>query len=450
MKNFKFTAILSSGVIFLLAAILPASAQPSSSPPVYAFQNVNVIPMNEERVLANQTVIIRDDRIAEIDSSGDINIPEGAVKIDGSGKYLMPGLAEMHGHIPPPNLPDSYPESYTEDILFLYLASGITTVRGMLGHEGQLGLEEKVKKGEILGPSLYLAGPSFNGNSISSSEQAAERVKKQKKEGWYLLKVHPGLTREEYDAMAITAQEVHIPFGGHVPEDVGLLHALEMKQQTFDHLDGYIRYLDAEDKPMNPQKLEQAVQQTKSAGAWMVPTMALWETLIGAADYEAMKQYPELKYMPKVVLKQWNTSLEEFQSRAKGNKNAARQHAQNRIDLLRALHEADVPILMGTDSPQVYSVPGFSIHRELKLMKKAGMSNFEILKSGTANVGAYFKDKDDFGIIAPGQRADLLLLNGNPLDDLEHLKKHSGIMVRGRWISRETIDNNLQSIASGR
>src|SRR5690606_25103695 len=194
-----------------------------------------------------------------------------------SGKYLMPGLAEMHGHVPPPNAP----AEFTEDVLFLYAATGVTTVRGMLGSPGQLELRERAKRGEIIAPTLYLAGPSFNGNSVNSAEQAAQMVREQKAAGWDLLKVHPGLTREEYDAMARTAKEIGIRFGGHVPQEVGLIHAIEMGQETFDHLDGYMEYLNGDQGPIPDERLREIARRTKAAGAWVVPTMVLWETLMG-------------------------------------------------------------------------------------------------------------------------------------------------------------------------
>ena len=193
-------------------------------------------------MLENQTVIVRDGRIAEIGSAGKIKVPDGATRIDGAGKYLMPGLAEMHGHIPPPDAP----KAYTEAVLYLYAANGITTVRGMLGAPNQLELRDKANRGEIVSPTLYLAGPSFNGNSVNSPEQAVSMVRRQKQEGWDLLKVHPGITRDEYDAMAKTAKEVGIRFAGHVPAEVGLIHALEKGQETIDHVDGYIEYLNGE------------------------------------------------------------------------------------------------------------------------------------------------------------------------------------------------------------
>src|SRR3712207_4612438 len=240
--------------------------------------------MDSERVLKDQTVLVRGERIVEVGPASKVKVPAGALRVDGRGKYLMPGLAEMHGHIPPPQAP----KEFTEAVLFMYVANGVTTVRGMLGAPGQLELRERAGRGELVAPTLYLAGPSFNGNSVSSAVQAAEMVRAQKREGWDLLKVQPGLTRDEYDAMARTAREVGIRFAGHVPADVGLARALEMRQETIDHLDGYVEHLAAEDGPVDEAKLAEAVRLTKRAGAWVVPTMALWETLLGLTEIERL------------------------------------------------------------------------------------------------------------------------------------------------------------------
>ena len=199
-------------LLFALALAACAPAE-SSDTTTTAFVGVSVVPMDSERVLADQTVVVRGDRIVQVGPSRSVRVPDGARRVDGRGKWLMPGLAEMHGHVPPPNAP---PE-YTDRVLFLYLANGITTVRGMLGAPGQLELRQRAASGQIWSPTLYLAGPSFNGNSVSSPEQAVEMVRAQKAQGWDLLKVHPGLTRPEYDAMARTARELGIRVGGHVP-----------------------------------------------------------------------------------------------------------------------------------------------------------------------------------------------------------------------------------------
>src|SRR5687767_1576757 len=218
------------------------------------FKNVNVISMTSPKVAKNQSVVVRDGRIVSV--SGKAKYPADAKVIDAKGKYLLPGLAEMHGHVPPMNAPNNQ----TEDVLFLYVANGITTVRGMLGHPGQLELREKANTSKIVSPTLYLAGPSFNGNSVNSTQEAREKVKQQKKEGWDLLKVHPGLTLDEYDAMAEMAASEKIRFGGHVPADVGLLHAIEKGQETFDHIDGYVEALAGDKGPVDPKQLAELVK----------------------------------------------------------------------------------------------------------------------------------------------------------------------------------------------
>ncbi|MEX0723121.1 MAG: amidohydrolase family protein [Gracilimonas sp.] len=412
------------------------------------FTNVNVVTMNYDEVLENQTVVIEGDRIVEVGLATEVVAPSGATIIDGTGKYLMPGLAEMHGHVPPtnpgPDAPDYFDEEYVESTLFLYISAGITTVRGMLGYEDQLTLKDRVNSGQLIGPNLYLAGPSFNGNTISSPEQAAERVREHKEEGWDLLKVHPGLTQDQYDAMAEAANEVGITFGGHVPADVGVIHAIESGQITIDHVDGYVDYLREFDGSEMEEKLEEVIQLTKENDVWIVPTMALWETIIGAADYEAMKEYDELKYIPEAVKQNYFDFADNPQSGYSTDN--PEEHAELRRKILEEMNKAGVKILMGTDAPQLFSVPGISIHRELPHMKAAGMSNFEIIQSGTKNVGDYFSEWDDFGTISEGQRADLILIDGNPLNDLSVIQDHSGVMVQGKWYSREMIDDRLREI----
>ena len=370
-------------------------------------------------------------------------VPEGAVRIDGKGKFLMPGLGEMHGHNPPLGSSDEF----VETVYFLFLANGVTTVRSMLGWPGQLELREKVKRGELLGPTLYLAGPSFSGTSIQSAPQAEARVREQKAQGWDLLKVHPGLKRDHYEAMARTAKEVGMRFGGHIPADVGLVHAIEQGQETVDHLDGYIEYFGGHpDIRGEPAKLAGIVKRTRETGTWVVPTMCLWETILGAADLEKMSNYPELIYMPPDQVEQWKKSYQALLSR-KDNPMPAQQTAAQRKVLLKALSDGGVKILFGTDAPQQFSVPGFSIHREIRAMTEAGMRPFDILKSATANVGEYFKHQDRFGVIVPGHRADLLLLEANPLEDASNVAKRSGVMVRGQWLAEREIQARLEKIA---
>ncbi len=412
-----------------------------------AFTNVNVIPMDRERVLSGQTLVVNHGRIVDMGPASSVKIPDGARRIDGSGKFLMPGLTEMHGHTPvPQGTPNT---SFVENMMFLYVANGVTTVRGMLGAPGQLELREMVAKGEIIGPTLYMAGPSFNGNSIDSPSSAVKLVREQHDAGWDLLKVHPGLTRAEYDAMAMTASQVGIRFGGHVPEDVGLIHAIKMGQQTFDHLDGYLQYAGGTDGPIDEQRLAQAITLTRDAGAAVVPTMVLWEVgVIGLGDVSELRKYPELRYWPKGQVDAWARRMRQRQSSANFDTELALGFSRNRMRTLKALSDGGVTILMGTDSPQIFSVPGFSLHREMRAMAEAGMTPYQILESGTRNVGDYFQSKGSFGTVAIGRRADLILTNSNPLNDVANVADRAGVMVRGRWLPESMIRERLAAIAA--
>ncbi|WP_412068625.1 amidohydrolase family protein [Rubrivirga sp. IMCC43871] len=434
-------------VLALLATVLVAACgSPAPAPSdsaTTAVEHVTVIPMDgAERALADHTVVVSGGRIVAVGPSGEVAIPDGAARIDGRGRFLIPGLAEMHGHVPPPRAP----AIDTEETLFLYLASGITTVRGMLGADGQLALRDRAARSEIWSPTLYLAGPSFNGRSVSSPEQAEAMVRRQAAEGWDLLKVHPGPTRAEYDAMAEAARETGMRFGGHVPADVGLAHALAQGQETFDHLDGFVEALDGDRGPVDPKALAAVVRAAREAGAAVVPTMALWEVLYGTADLDALAAYPELAYVSDGQVRTWTAGAAS--RRAAADPQAARHVIDNRTRILAALHAGGVPILMGTDAPQLFSVPGFSLHRELPYLVAAGLSPYEILYAGTTAVGAHFAASDTFGSVALGHRADLVLLDADPLADAAHLQQIAGVMVRGRWLPRAEIDRRLAAIAA--
>jgi len=434
------SALFSRCTAAMFAFLFLFSAGTVSARQTTAFVGVSVLPMDSERVLEDQTVLVEGDRIVAVGPSGEVRVPDEATVIQGEGRYLMPGLAEMHGHIPPP----SQSAAVIEETLFLYAASGITTVRGMLGYPGQLALKERANAGALWSPSLYLAGPSFNGSTVSSPEQAAARVREQVDAGWDLLKIHPGLSRAQYDAMADTAHELGITFGGHVPAAVGVDHALDKGQETFDHVDGYVEALGGGTRSINMMELNRLVNKTVAGGAWVVPTMALWETLFVAVPLEELQSYDELKYVSQAAVDSWSN---QYRSRA-----ASGQYANGaaviaaRMQVLSALHKGGARILMGTDAPQQFSVPGFSLHRELAVMADAGMTPYEIIVTGTRNVGDYFAHKDVFGLVAEGHRADLLLVNRNPFEHVGHLSDHAGVMIRGRWLSRDAIDTRLAEI----
>ena len=411
-----------------------------------AFVGVTVVPMDTERVIPGQVVVVKGDRITAVGPESEVGMPDGALRIDGEGKFLMPGLAEMHGHTPGGNVTDEF----RRQVMFLYAANGVTTVRGMLGLPGDQELQPQTNTGQIWGPTLYLAGPSFNGGTVTSPAQGAERVWEQKAEGWNHLKIHPGLTLAEYEAIATAASQAGMRFAGHVPAEVGLERAILLGQETFDHLDGYLHDAGGLDGgPVDQARVAELAALTRAANAWVVPTMVLWEVgVIGLGDPDALSTLPEMRYWPHRGVEGWANRLRAIQSNPGWDVERARLHASNRTWLLGALNEAGVGILMGTDSPQMFSVPGFSLHREMVAMADAGMSPFEILASGTRSVGDYFQRYDTFGTVAPGRRADLILTNSNPLDDIANVADRAGVMVRGVWKSEAEIQAGLAEIAS--
>jgi imidazolonepropionase-like amidohydrolase len=248
--------------------------------------------------------------------------------------------------------------------------------------------------------------------------------------------------------MARTAKEEGIRFAGHVPAEVGLVHALEMNQETIDHVDGYVEHLGADGAPLDEAKLTEIVRLTKKQGAWIVPTMALWETLLGVASVEKLISYPELKYMPPQMVQNWEKAHRARQANPQFDRKKAELTAANRKRILKALHDGGVPVIFGTDAPQQFSVPGFSVHREMALMLESGLTPYQILLTATRNAGEYHKNKARFGTVAAGSRADLILVGGDPLKDLSNVARRAGVMVRGRWLAEDEIQKRLASIAA--
>lgn len=413
-----------------------------------AFVGANVVPMDRERVLEDQTIIVRDGRIVALGPRSTTEVPAGANRIDARGQYLIPGLAEMHGHVP---AVQNEAAQFAEDVLFLYVAAGATTVRGMQGHPSQFELRRRVESGELVGPRLFLSSPPLSGNNVPDAETAERLVRQHKEAGYDLLKVHEGIAKPAYEALARTAHEVGIPFAGHVSDLVGLQGALEARQSTIDHVDNYILAMLPEGAApaasnADTSRIPELARATREAGVGVVPTMALWEVLLGVHDPEAMKDRPELRYMPQATVQAWISQVETFVSQA--DPREAKREAELRRMMLGALNSAGATILMGTDAPQLFSVPGFSLDRELPAMAAAGMTPFEILRSGTVAVAEHLGIGGESGRIAPGMRADLILLDANPLEDIGNVQRRAGVMVNGRWLSGAEIRERLDAIAA--
>ncbi len=424
---------------------------------IVVFTNVGVISMESESPLMNQTVVIEHDKIFDI--GPEAKYPEDAQVIDGSGKYLVPGLAEMHAHIPTPQQGNEL----IEETLFLYLAAGVTTIRGMLGHPRHLELQNQVAEGSILGPHIYTSGPSINGNTAPDVETATQMVKDQKKAGYDFLKLHPGLKREVFDAIVSTAKEVGIPYAGHVSRDVGIHHALASDYASIDHIDGYVEGLVPPGKGVNPEEngffginftdlvdeelLPALIQTTIDHHVWIVPTQCLAERWSGPSTAADLLADPEMTYMSGETLGRWEESKDQMQANAAYDPGRAQRFIDLRRRIIKAMYDSGVGILLGSDAPQVFNVPGFSIYHEIEMYVAAGLTPYEALVTGTVNPARYFGHENDRGLIKKGYQADMVLIDGNPFTDISNLGKRSGVMIRGKWLSQDYIEEKLARIA---
>lgn len=442
----------------LLTACSASTAPAQATQGTYAITDVTVVPMDNERLIPGQTVIIRNGRIETMGPAAQVRVPAGATRIEGRGRYLMPGLAEMHAHVPP------NPEAtqWTEDVLFLYAANGITFARSMLGAPHHLELRAKAERGEIVSPRIYTSGPSLNGDSVASPEAGARMVREQKAAGYDFLKIHPGLDRARYDAIAATANEIGITFGGHVPEAVGLARAFEVRQATVDHLDGYMNLLlrDGAEASnagffgvnlvdlVDEAKIPALARRTRDAGVWNVPTDSLiHHVLVPGLSTDEMAARPEMAYVPRQMLAQWKQARANFQDAPDYDAARARRFAEIRGRLIKALNDEGAGLLLGSDAPQWFNVPGFSLHRELRYLVDAGLTPYQALVTGTLNVARFIGKPEDFGTVAPARRADLILLEADPLADIGNVQKRAGVMLGGRWLPESEIQAGLARIA---
>ncbi len=455
-----------AGIAFALPAVAlglvtTATSVTAQQSGTVAFVNVNVIPMDRERVLRDQTVVVANGRITALGPAASTQVPQGATRVDARGKFLMPGIAEMHAHVPGINA-QATPEQQAqqkqsaEEVLFLYVAAGATTIRGMQGNPAQIELRRRVQSGELIGPRMVLGAPQLSGNSAPNADSARARVRAAKAAGFDLLKVQETLSKEAYDAIVDEAKRQGMPWGGHVSNFVRLSGVLAARQSTVDHLDGYIEALagDPEVPPAqaalqaDESKIPALALATKDAGVAVVPTMSLWETLQGAHEVAGLQTRPELKYVPPQMVQAWTNSVNDARSNANFNAQAAARLIELRNKMLGALNAAGVTILMGTDAPQIFSVPGFSLYHELPVMVKAGMTTHQVLASGTINVARFLGAEREAGTVAVGKRADLLLLDANPLESIDNIQKRAGVMVNGRWLPESEIQRRLEAIAA--
>jgi len=421
-------------------------------------RGATLLTMQDPLPLTGHLVVVEQGRIVALRPEAGFQPPDGARQIDASGMFLMPGLAEMHAHVPGPE----QGEDYLRRVLSLYVVNGVTTIRGMLGQPEHLALRARLERGDLQGPRLFTSGPSLNGRSVGSPEQGAAMVRAQHEAGYDFVKLHPGLSADAFQAISQAAAERDMPFAGHVSLDVGLARTLAAGQASIDHLDGYMQELvppgrlpDQADWGLfgfgltdlaDPARAGNLAAQTARSGVWNVPTLALFQHWVGPDAPELLAARPEMRYVPAELLQRYQEAKREIMAADGYTTGRAERFLALRATLLKALEDAGAGLLLGSDAPQIFNVPGFSAHQELALMVAAGMDPYNALLAGTANPARFLKREGQFGVIAPGAAADLVVLGANPLEDIRNTRQIRGVMLAGRYLDRAQLDSVLQAL----
>lgn len=460
-----------------------------------AFVNVNVIPMDTERLLMDQTVITQGDRIIKIGDTDSVTIPNGALIIEGRDHYLIPGLADMHQHI-----------DDNIDSLKLYIANGVTTVRDFNSARDILRLRAQIESSEILGPQIWAGqqlfglptqmehlygqlsqaiGPMLETNIsaifgfvVEGPEHARELVLRAKSEGFDFIKSQWFLGREEFDAIMKTAKEIGMPVVGHIAGNIGAEHfiraggnpehdyqLLSLVAKDYVPTEGP-NPLDVFDLSEFEQKLPALVNLMVESGVVFTPTLITSDTIYTMFDNidnlsgSPLFQKPEYQYVPAEYFDAW-TNAQEGEYRvvmeARGVTDIREilpapeyRDAVLKIGkrIVKALHDGGVPIFAGTDSSDPGVVWGFSLHHEFELLFSAGLTPFEVLETATRAPSEFLGNPEEWGTVKEGKRADLVLLSANPLENISNTRRIAGVMVSGRWMSQPELQGMLDALAA--
>lgn len=460
--------ILLLSILLTLLAVVGQASSPAANT---TFVGVNVIPMDRERVLTDQTVIVRDGVIAEIGDSRKVRVPRDAQRIDGRGKFLIPGLTDMHVHL---FTDDEYPDALAEDEFKIMLAQGVTTIRLMTGTPEQLVLRAKAARGEIVAPTIYAASPQFTGRKsnnayvVTNEAEARESVRKAKADGYDYLKMTTFLKPEVYEAIVDEAARQNIRVVGHADSrSVGLERALKARQQI-EHLDSYLEALVPENSPvkgsvsdlyiyqpknwesldvLDESKIPEIARATVRANPFSVPTQYFFKSTFGVGrTEESIRAQTDIRFYPPKTVDLWVGYSKKYLAQAASPERRARYVAV-RNKLIKAIHDAGGKILAGSDTPEWLLLYGYTLHRELRALNEAGLSPYAALAAATRNPAEFFGTLQTTGTIERGKRADLVLLEANPLTSIANTERRAGVMLKGRWFAQTELDRALDEIA---
>lgn len=429
------------GVIASLAVLaLTISGQcqsvhePASNDRLVGFQDISVIPMDRERVLPHQTVLVRGGKISDVGPTSSVDLPPGTVVIDGREKFLIPGMADMHTHVD------------RKEMLPLFLAAGVTTVldMGLASPEFVTATRDEIHQGSVVGPRVFAAfmidgpgdpGPEYVALCESDARAAVARAKLV---GYDFIKVYSRLQPDVYAAVLDEAKKQNIAAVGHIPTAVGLERSLAEGQVMIAHAEEYYKTY-FQNKP-DDARLPQAVELTRAAGAYLTPNLSFFAGLAKAVSdprtLDNRLAEPDMDFLPPDIRGAW------WSARPSKPSDRFVPELATLKKLTLAMSRAGVPVLAGTDSPAVGMIPGASIDDDLDHLVAAGLTPFQALSAATRTPGEFIHrfvpGAAEFGTIAPGKSADLVMLDASPLTDIRNARKPLGVVVHGRWFeSRE-------------
>lgn len=458
--NYSIRRIVAPGAVILFFAVVPVAAQDA---PTFIFTQVNVIPMNCDTVLMDRTVVVQDGRIRSIGPISE-GLPHGATVIDGKGKYLIPALSDMHVHLEgdPWNIMFADEGRYTKDeidfkdILFVYAAHGIALVDVMFAFPEHLELRERVNRGELLGPRLILsrmidgagkAWPPPLGVWINTPAEAARAVEQMHAEGYDRVKVYSFLDRSSYDTIVATGKRLSMPVDGHIPFATSVEHVVASGQGMIAHAEEVMKFA----KTYDAGEADRLASFLAASQTWVTSALVLnlnLNALLRDSSAEFSKAGTDLLHpMAKGIWAYVYGNLYK-PIPVQGRRSMADGYDRFLRPFVKALQARGGKLMAGTDAPVPSTLPGSALHQELEELVKAGLSPYETLRTSTTNPYEFLGELDRNGTVEVGKRADLVLLDGDPLGSIDNVRRIAGVMMQGRWIPRTLIEQRLDRIRS--
>ncbi|MDQ3998036.1 MAG: amidohydrolase family protein [Gemmatimonadota bacterium] len=418
-----------------------ASAQASGARQT-AFVGVNVLTMDTDRVLADQTVIVSDGVITRIGPAARVTVPAGVGIVDGRGKYVVPGLADLHVHL--------VGDRATQlALLKAFVANGVTTILNVRGTPDHLALRSEAASGAVLGPTIYTAGSYVNEPYVTTPEEVERAVVEQKRAGYDFVKMHGNLSREAYARLNAVGRRERIPIIGHSPRNLGFAAMFEQRQYAVVHAEEFI--YDTTGSSRDVEQLDPRIPEiargAAKAGLWVMPNLTAFRNIaLQINDLDAMLARPEMALLPPAIRNGWGPSTNPYTRRFGKDRYLPIMTLYAFLErLTRGFRDAGVRLLVGTDALNTGTVPGTSAHDELALLVSAGLSPYEALRAATANAGEFLR-RPDVGTVAVGMQANLLLLDANPLENIANTRRIAGVMVRGRWLPEAEIRGIVEEL----